>query len=213
MPKLRYGNSDQVTFGNLHDYYFALGFLANSRNAELRWENNEEQGAWGSEGRIHCLVPQARFPQFFRFTAGRGSVYARINCNDYVGTLVSSHNFAYNGRKNNVESIVSTVPEMYRDDFWHGYGSKLSIDPEYKEKTVPQKKNEQAAPVAPPPPKIEKPKPYDVNIGEVLIHRAFGEGTVYAINGSVIRIKFTSVGEKGFVNPDAFLQGFLRKAD
>ncbi len=213
MPKLKYGNSDQVAFGDLHEYYFALGFLANTRNAELRWENNEEQGAWGSEGRIHCLVPQSRFPQFFRFTAGRGNVYARINCNEYVGTLVSSHNFACNGRKNNVESIVSTVPEKYREDFWAGYGAKLNVNPEYKEKTAPQRKSEKALPVTPPQPKIEKPKPYDVSIGDVLIHRTFGEGTVISTNGTIIKISFDSAGEKGFVNPDAFLQGFLRKPD
>ena len=83
MLKMKYGSTDQVSFKNLHEYYFALGFLANNKNAELRWENNEEQGAWGSEGRIHCLVPPSRFPQFFRFTAGRGKVYARINCNEF----------------------------------------------------------------------------------------------------------------------------------
>ena len=58
MPKCRYGAQNQVSFRDLHEYYFALGFLANEKNAEIRWENNEEQGAWGSEGRIHCLVPE-----------------------------------------------------------------------------------------------------------------------------------------------------------
>lgn len=213
MLKLRYGNSDQVKFGNLHEYFYALGFLANMRNAELRWENNEEQGAWGSEGRIHCLVPQSKFPQFFRFTAGRGNVYARINCNDYVGTLVSSHNFACNGRKNNVESIVSTVPEEYREDFWAGYGAKLNVNPEYKGKTVAQNRQEKPVPAVPPQPQVEKPKPYKVSVGDILIHRAFGKGTVSSTNGSIIKICFDSAGEKGFVNPDAFLQGFLKKPD
>lgn len=213
MPKLRYGNYNQVVFGNFHEYYLALGFLANPRNAELRWENNEEQGAWGSEGRIHCLVPESRFPQFFRFTAGRGNVYARINCNDYVGTLVSSHNFAYNGQTNNVESIVSTVPEIYREDFWTGYGVKLNVNPEYTDKSIIQKKSENADQTATPQVKREKPKPYEVSIGEVIIHRKFGKGTVSFTNNSLIRITFDSVGEKAFINPDAFLQGFLRKPE
>lgn len=121
MPRLSYGNSDQVFFRNWEEYYVALGFLANPRHAEIRWEHNEDQGAWGSEGRIHCLVPAEDFPQNFRFTAGRGNVYARINCNDYVQDLVMSHNFSYNERHHNKTQIYSTVPEEYRNAFWSGY--------------------------------------------------------------------------------------------
>ena len=94
MPKLSYGRQDQVHFRNLEEYYFTLGFLANSKNAELRWEHNEDQGAWGSEGRIHCLIPETKFPPFFRFTAGRGNVFARIKCNEYVANLVMNHHFS-----------------------------------------------------------------------------------------------------------------------
>lgn len=121
MPKLKFGTLHQVSFNNLNDYYYALGFLANSNNAEIKWEKNDEQGAWGSEGRIHCLVPKSEFPQFFKFTAGRGSVFARINCNDYVGCLIYDHNFVANTRDQDVSAIIQTVPPTYQDVFWKGY--------------------------------------------------------------------------------------------
>lgn len=126
MDKLRYGKQGQVSFCDLNEYYYALGFLANSRNAELRWEKNEDQGAWGSEGRIHCLVPESRFPQCFKFTAGRGAVYARINCNDYVETLVNKHNFKANSKSQDVSAIMETVPDKYRKQFKDGYGGGLT---------------------------------------------------------------------------------------
>ena len=110
MIKLVYGSQGQVSFGSLNDYFYAMGFLANSCNAELRWEHNEDQGAWGSEGRVYCLVPQTCFPPFFKFTAGIGSVYARVNCNEYVANLINEHNFDYNCKHQNVEKILETVP-------------------------------------------------------------------------------------------------------
>ena len=120
---LNYGQKNQVSFANEYEYYYALGFLANDNHAELHWEHNEDQGAWGSEGRIHCLVPQHSFPQNFMFTAGRSGVYARINCNDYVEALINYHNFSYNGNPNNILNILSTVPEQYKDTFMNGYNA------------------------------------------------------------------------------------------
>lgn len=121
-----YGRNGQVAFSSSEEFYFALGFLADSRRAAIYWEHNEDQGAWGSEGRIHCLIPEERFPAFFKFTAGRGAgVYARINCNDYVGCLVEDHKFKTKGVRQNVEEIMATVPEQYRDIFAKGYGGVI----------------------------------------------------------------------------------------
>lgn len=225
MIKMRYGSQGQVSFRDLNEYYFALGFLANSKNAEIRWENNEDQGAWGSEGRIHCLVPESRFPQFFRFTAGRGSVYARINCNDYVGTLVTEHNFNYNSRGQNISKIIETVPEQYRAIFKEGYGGNIDVNPAYR---TPSKAGASASSTAtrntsaqsktsvvtPAPIKQEKPKPQliPVSVGEKIKHKKFGIGTVYAVENNYVRIRFADVGEKSFINPDAFNSGFLTKA-
>ena len=208
MPKCRYGAQNQVSFRDLHEYYFALGFLANEKNAEIRWENNEEQGAWGSEGRIHCLVPEDKFPQFFRFTAGRGAVYARINCNDYVGALVTEHNFNYNSKGQNVAAILETV-----------YGGKLDINPLYKQKSAERKKpaansKTQYVPevvVKQEPKPKPKPVPIPITVGETVIHKAFGKGTVSSVDGNYIIVKFPKDGEKKFGNPDIFDRGFLRK--
>lgn len=126
MKKLYYGNG-QVQFQTWDEYYFALGFLANFRFADIRWEHNEEQGAWGSEGRIHCLVPQSQFPPFFRFTAGVGKVYARVNCNEYVETLVDDHGFSTNGRTQDFNVILRTVPPQYVQAFLNGYDGKCSF--------------------------------------------------------------------------------------
>jgi len=126
MAKLQYGRNHQVSFGDLHEYYLALGFLADAKHAEIKWEHNEDQGAWGSEGRIHCLVPTSQFPHNFAFSAGRGNqIYARINCNEYVATLVKEHKFIANSRQQNVADIMSTVPDSYLDDFRMGYGKPI----------------------------------------------------------------------------------------
>lgn len=219
MPKCRYGAQNQVSFRDLHEYYFALGFLANEKNAEIRWENNEEQGAWGSEGRIHCLVPEDKFPQFFRFTAGRGAVYARINCNDYVGTLVTEHNFNYNSKGQNVAAILETVPDSYRKDFKDGYGGKLNINPLYKQKPAERKKPATSSKTQFVPEVVvrqeqkpkPKPEPIPIAVGETVIHKAFGKGTVSSADGNYIIVQFPKDGEKKFGNPDIFDRGFLKK--
>ena len=223
MAKLRYGQQGQVSFRDLEEYYYALGFLANSNNAELRWENNEDAGAWGSEGRIHCLVPEEKFPQCFRFTAGRGVVYARINCNEYVGTLVTEHNFNYNSQRQNVEKILETVPDKYRQAFKNGYGAKITIDPEYKpvirrgngyratSNNRTQTNDHSGNTVS--PPKVERKPPIPVPVGKKVTHRTYGDGVVYEIEQHYIRIRFPSVGEKSFINPDAFDKGYLSMDD
>lgn len=217
MIKLRYGKQGQVSFRDLNEYYFALGFLANSTNAELRWENNDDLGAWGSEGRIHCLVPQSKFPQFFRFTAGRGVIHARINCNEYVECLIYDHNFNFNGNNQDVSRILETVPEKYRDVFKEGFGGNIDINPAYKK---PQTSNQTE--YLYPNGKTAQDKQENeeehigsnllpVRKGDIIIHTAFGRGVVYSVEGKYIRIRFSTVGQKMFINPDAFERGFLKK--
>ena len=217
MVKLQYGKQGQVSFRDLNEYYFALGFLANSKNADLRWENNEDLGAWGSEGRIHCLVPQSKFPQFFRFTAGRGAVYARINCNEYVACLIYDHNFNYNGSNQDVGKILETVPEKYRDIFKEGFGGNLDINPTYKkprtsshtEHTRPNVQTIQDKPVN--EAAYINSNLLPVSKGDIIIHKSFGRGIVYSVEGKYIRIRFSTVGQKMFIYPDAFEKGFLKK--
>ena len=206
---LRFGRQDQVKFSNLHEYYYALGFLANKNNAEIRWENNEEQGAWGSEGRIHCLVSENNFPPFFKFTAGRGNVYARINCNDYVSDLVSKHNFKNKGIGQRVEDILSTVPDNYQDDFISGYGkpiSKIKYEPRKGESSI-IKESKQAEQ---PQPKVDDYQPPKIIVGSKVKHKSFGVGTVNSVDSTNLYCSVIfDVGEKKFVIKSAFKDKYL----
>ena len=104
MYKSRFGRNGQVNFSCPEDYYELLGYLAKSDGTtSITWENNEDQGAWGSEGRI-CF--------YLRYTAGTGSIYKRVNCNDFVEHLSKYHGFVQ-GRYQNIESIRRTIPPQY----------------------------------------------------------------------------------------------------
>lgn len=117
----KFGKKGRVFFENDNDYYFTLGFLAQSRKTEIHWEHNEEQGAWASEGRIHCNGNTENYPEPLRraFTAGNKGVKQRINCNEYVENLRRRHGFVL-GNRQDIDSIRSTIPEQYLDDFNNG---------------------------------------------------------------------------------------------
>jgi len=202
-----YGRNGQVVFSSSEEFYYTLGFLADSRRAAIYWEHNEDQGAWGSEGRIHCLISEELFPAFFKFTAGRGSgVYARINCNDYVGCLVEDHKFKTRGVRQNVEEIMSTVPDQYRDIFLKGYGGKID-ERLLKKATIsasPAKKsgiNLTGNNVT---------KKIVAKVGEKVQHKKFGVGVVKKISGTNMTVTFGKE-DKFFQYPGAFEQGFLTK--
>jgi hypothetical protein len=58
--------------------------------------------------------------------------------------------------------------------------------------------------------KLEYP-PVEVEIGEQIIHKLLGPGTVCEINETSLKIDFGIKGVKTFLNPSAFDNGFLRK--
>ena len=193
MAAFSYGQKGQVYFSNLKEYYYALGFLANSRNAEICWENNEDSGAWGSEGRILCHVPETSFPQNFKFTAGRGDVYARVNCNDYVGTLVTIHGFSYNTRYQNVSKILETVPEQYRADFQSGYGATIPSHPSYKGKESDiYRRSNNATRVRTNSVRKTQPSSITVKRGDIVYHKTFGKGEVVFFDGKNFKVQFSS---------------------
>lgn len=47
--------------------------------------------------------------------------------------------------------------------------------------------------------------------GMVVMHKKFGKGTISSIDkaGKHLKVSFTEGGEKAFIYPDAFVQGFL----
>jgi len=115
-----YGTQGQISFNSDTEYYQALGYLAKSDGTtSLTWENNEEQGAWGSEGRIHFYVKNPKITGYFRHTKGRGNIVSRVNCNEFLLNLHQNHNFV-NGNKQNIDAIRATIPDEYIDDFNYG---------------------------------------------------------------------------------------------
>lgn len=120
MYQASFGSEGQITFNSENEYYQALGYLAKSDGStSLTWENNEEQGAWGSEGRIHFYIENPLIPGYFRLTAGTGNIVHRTNCNEFLSNLYRDHHFV-NGRQQDIETIRNTVPIEFIDDFNYG---------------------------------------------------------------------------------------------
>jgi hypothetical protein len=123
MYKQYFGIRSKMKFDSPEEYYETLGFLAKSDNSiTLVWEKNEQQGAWGSEGRIHCHSNLIKFtpPLKRKFTKGRAkNVLHRINCNEFVEDLTTNHGFVMGMTQNSV-IIRSTIPSPYLVDFDRG---------------------------------------------------------------------------------------------
>lgn len=110
-------NPPQIHFNNESEYYQALGYLAKSDGTtSIHWEHNENQGAWGSEGRIHFFINNPVIPGYFKPTAGRGNVVNRTNCNEFIENIVTNNSFVM-GDTQNIGNIRSTIPTSYVSDF------------------------------------------------------------------------------------------------
>lgn len=111
-----FGSQNQMVFVDDHEFFQFLGYLAKSDGStSLVWEHNEEQGAWGSEGRIQLFKPLPRLWNV-RITAGVGNIYGRINCNQFIQYIHSHFGFT-EGRTQDVSSIISLIPEENLKDF------------------------------------------------------------------------------------------------
>ncbi len=85
MPKLIYGRNGQVRFRSEEELQIAIDYILSSDNVDFRiHEDNQEQGAWGPEERIHFKSEQG-VPECLKrnMTAGRPGIYGRINCKDF----------------------------------------------------------------------------------------------------------------------------------
>lgn len=118
MEKREFGKKKQVCFRNDEEYYMFLGYLAKcDESTSIVWEHNEEQGAWGCEGRIQVHVQSLPFSWKIGLTAGNGgNVKYRINCNEFVDYICRNHGFICNGRQS-IEKILSTIPSQYHKNF------------------------------------------------------------------------------------------------
>ena len=119
MYKSNFGSNtpSQIQFTNANEYYRALGYLArNNGSTSLNWENNQLQGAWGQEGRIHFYFNGPSIPGFFSLAAGNGNIQHRTNCNEFLSNLYTGYGFI-NGKVQNITTIRSNIPSSYILDF------------------------------------------------------------------------------------------------
>lgn len=96
-----------IRYSSWETFAFALGYLANElhyRNIndsgliDLHFESNDDQGAWGKEGRIHYYGVGAYLSSVFTDwynakSAGVNNITYRINSNNYMYSLV--HDFGF----------------------------------------------------------------------------------------------------------------------
>jgi hypothetical protein len=121
MYKSSFGSKGQIQFANEHEFYTFLGYLAKSDGStSIVWEHNENQGAWGSEGRIQVHISNMPNIGQMTITAGNGGdVISRINCNEFVENICTNHRFVY-GKQQDVIQIRQTIPSQYQADFDNG---------------------------------------------------------------------------------------------
>lgn len=89
MSQLIYGVNGQVHFDSEEEKQIAIDYILNSPNVDFNvHEDNQNQGAWGSEERIH-FKERADIPQCLLniMTAGRPGIYGRINCAEFCKEL------------------------------------------------------------------------------------------------------------------------------
>ena len=122
MTRLNFGTKNQIHFDTQNEKYEVLGFLAKSDDTtSLTWEHNEDSGAWGSEGRIHCYKNIINFPVSLSrvFSSGVGNIEHRINCNEFIEYIRENHNFVL-GNTQSIDKIRNTIPTEYINDFERG---------------------------------------------------------------------------------------------
>lgn len=91
MHKYVFGKNGQVYFDTDEELREAVEYILNSPNVDYSvHENNQNQGAWGPEDRIH-FRSEVGVPECLKriMTAGNGSIYGRINCKEFVDYLNS----------------------------------------------------------------------------------------------------------------------------
>lgn len=89
MGKLVYGKNGQVHFDSEKEKQIAIDYILSSSNVNYNvHEDNQNQGAWGPEERIH-FKSETGVPDCLKkiMTKGDGSNYGRINCKEFCEEL------------------------------------------------------------------------------------------------------------------------------
>lgn len=110
-------------FNDWDEYFFTLGYLCNIDHYYLlndgfitiQIEPNDESGAYGREGRILYYGDDSflanNFPALDTAkSAGTGKITYRINCNEYVYSLINDFGFTTSTRGNNI--VVDVFPPL-----------------------------------------------------------------------------------------------------
>ena len=85
MSQLIFGKNGQVHFDNEAEMQTAVNYILTSPNVDFNvHEDNQNQGAWGPEERIHFKSEEG-VPESLKklMTAGRSGLYGRINCAEF----------------------------------------------------------------------------------------------------------------------------------
>ena len=85
MSKLVYGKNGQVYFADENEKKEAIEYILTSSNVDFDiHEDNQHQGAWAPEERIHFKSEEG-VPNSLKklMTAGRPGLYGRINCKEF----------------------------------------------------------------------------------------------------------------------------------
>lgn len=88
--QLVFGKNQQVKFNTEEELEEAIYYLKTSSNIEFVHENNQDQGAWGPEDRIHFFTEDG-IPECLKrqLTKGNGTLYGRINCKEFCEYIKS----------------------------------------------------------------------------------------------------------------------------
>lgn len=139
-----------ICFEDWESYSVVLGYLSNPQhNRELnprseyadismRIEQNDRQGAWDKEGRIHyygdldelmhCL------PDLYNHkSAGNGSVTARINSNEYIISLIEDYDFILSPRRGQTTADVFPADYITVKSYLENYLAEAGVDDTYIE--------------------------------------------------------------------------------
>lgn len=121
MYRKTFGTKGQISFDTKADYYEFLGYLAKEDGTtKVVWETNDDQGAWGQEGRIQFYVVQpATLAAKLLHTSGRGNITSRVNCNEFIEHIANFHDVLPNGPQNKAK-IRASIQSSHLRDFDRG---------------------------------------------------------------------------------------------
>ena len=112
--------------------------LSEYADISMRIEQNDRQGAWDKEGRIHYYGDLDELlhslPDLFNHkSAGNGNVTARINSNEYIISLIEDYDFILSPRRGQTTADVFPTDYVTIKSYLENHLSEAGIDDTYIE--------------------------------------------------------------------------------